>query len=57
MKKITYKLKEVFLIFLVFSFILAFVNIIVEKLFFVDNIQKIAMETALSKAKERENIL
>ncbi|MGB7402874.1 MAG: PAS domain S-box protein [Arcobacter sp.] len=57
MKKITYKLKEFFLIFLVFSFILAFVNIIVEKLFFVDNIQKIAMETALNKAKEREHIL
>ncbi|ADG92025.1 multi-sensor hybrid histidine kinase [Arcobacter nitrofigilis DSM 7299] len=57
MKKISYKSKEIIFIFLIFSFILIFVNIIVEKFFFVDNIQKIAMETALGKAREREHTL
>ncbi len=57
MKKISYKLKEVIFIFLIFSFILTFVNIVVEKFFFVNNIQKIAMETALGKAREREHTL
>ncbi|WP_419768038.1 PAS domain S-box protein [Arcobacter sp.] len=57
MKKISNKLKEFFFIFLLFSFILAFVNIIVEKFFFLDNVQKIAMGVALNKVKEREHTL
>ena len=53
----TYNIKKLFLIFLLFGIILSFVNITTEKIFFEDETKKIALENAIKKIQERENVL
>jgi hypothetical protein len=48
---------NLFIIFIVFALLLSIVNISIDKLFFGDTTQNIALSNGIIKAKEREKIL
>jgi PAS domain S-box-containing protein len=48
--------QKLFIIFILFAIILSAVNVSIEKLYFEDSAQKVALNNALNKTKEREGV-
>jgi Tfp pilus assembly protein PilN len=48
--------QQLFLILITFAILLSIVNVTVEKLYFEDSAQKVALNNAIKKTKEREGV-
>lgn len=48
--------QRLFIIFILFAIILSLVNVSIEKLYFEDSAQKVALDSAINRIKEREEV-